>query len=59
MVMNSPLGYIHVNLEELTLVNFLLDYSDINETEIWPSLVGEIRKEKSRSFLSPFQECMG
>lgn len=34
MVMNSPLGYIHVYVEELTLINFFQDYSDINETEI-------------------------
>lgn len=53
--MNSPLGYIHVNLEELTLVNFFQDYSDINETEIWPSLVGEIGRERVGVFFLPFK----
>lgn len=59
MVMNSPLGYIRVNLEVLTLVNFFQDYCDINETGIWPSLLGEMKKGKSPSSLSPFQVCMG
>lgn len=58
-MINSLLGYINVNLEELTLVNFFQDYCDINETKIWPSLVGEIKKEKSWSFLSPFQVFIG
>lgn len=60
MVMNSPFGYIHVNLEEMTLINFFQDYCDINEIEIWPSLMGEIKKgESDFSFSLPRVHGLG
>lgn len=59
MVMNCALSYTHVNLEELTPVNFFQDYCDINEIKVWPSLVGERKERKSHSSLFVFAVCMG